>query len=139
MARHPTTRHAGLVRTQGAIRTTRRLKPGLHTVASAQRIWSRRERILAISAFEIAQHLAIAFLGGAEGFESRFLEGGIQTLMAYDQHPVAGDQEGENGFFEFNKTLLFLMQLRDFRRFTPSIDYFFDLFGVGVVAQIGGR
>jgi hypothetical protein len=54
--------------------------------------------MLSINAIEIAQHLAMAFIGGAEAFEAGFLEGGIEAFMPSDGHAVAGAQEGENGF-----------------------------------------
>ena len=53
--------------------------------------------MLSINTIEIAQHLAMAFLGSAEAFEAGFLEGGIEALMPCDGHAVAGAQEGENG------------------------------------------
>jgi hypothetical protein len=54
--------------------------------------------IWSINTIEIAQHLAMAFLGSAEAFEAGFLEGWIKAFMPCDRHAVAGAQEGENGF-----------------------------------------
>ena len=54
--------------------------------------------MMSIHTIEIAQHLAMAFLGSAEAFEAGFLEGGIEPFMPCDGHAVAGAQEGENGF-----------------------------------------
>ena len=54
--------------------------------------------MLSINTIEIAQHLAVAFLGSAEAFEAGFLEVGIEPFMPSDGHAVAGAQEGQNGF-----------------------------------------
>jgi hypothetical protein len=52
--------------------------------------------MMSINTIEIAQHLAMGFLGSAEAFEAGFLEGGIEAFMPCDGHAVAGAQEGEN-------------------------------------------